>query len=181
MSITNSYFSGAGGVSSSAFAAASSSSGGLVGEGSIVSITNSYFSGEGVISASSSSGGLVGYGLSIVVITNSYWNTNALQSVGSSAQTLQRARGDVAMNPSGATGLTLMQLKATSMSTTSAPSPSGLPHSATDNTKAWDLGTASQLPAIKACINPMIVPPTTTGGAVTITCTSYDALLVGQR
>ena len=184
MNITNSYFSGAGGVSSSA---PIPYSGGLVGYCDIANITNGYFSGAGGVSSSSSSssslsssGGLVGRANGVVTTTNNYWNTNAPQSVNGSPQNPKRAQGDTAMNPAGTTGLTLVQLKATSMSTTSAPSPSGLPHSATDNTKAWDLGADMQLPAVKLCI------PTVTGtGPTAITdwtmCASYGALLAGQR
>ena len=183
--ITNSYFSGAGKISSSS-SSSSSYSGGLVGSGTTVDITNSYFSGVGGISSSSavavasSSGGLVGSGA--VMITNGYWDTDAPQSVNGVERILsdKRAAGSSTMNPSGAIGLTLTQLKAITMSTTGAPSPSGLPHSATDNTKAWDLGTIMQLPVVKLCV-PTIdmnaMPPTTDW----TTCTSYDALLPGQR
>ena len=164
-----------GGISSSS--SSSSSSGGLVGSGASsasgtsMTITNSYVSGMGGISSSSSSsssGGLVGSS-STATITNSYWNTDASQSVNGMLRN-QMAIGDSATNPAGATGLTLMQLKATSISTTNAPSPSGLP------TQAWDLGTASQLPAIKICI------PTVANGVTNWTmCASYGALLAGQR
>ncbi len=82
--ITNSYFSGEGGVSSSA--PSSSYSGGLVGFSSSLTITNSYFSGSGGVSSSasfsssassgqSSSGGLVGrVPSSFLTITNSYFS-----------------------------------------------------------------------------------------------------------
>ena len=97
------------------------------------------------------SGGLVGEPPAVTLtIMNSYWNTDAPQNLGHRGtfhiQSPQRAQGNAMMNPMGATDLTLMQLKTASMSTTSAPSPSGLPHSATDNTKAWNLGDASELP-----------------------------------
>ena len=192
MSIINSYFSGGGGVSSSSESASSSSSssssysGGLAGKGSTGTITNSYFSGSSGVSSSATgigvkksySGGLVGLvdTGSTMSITNSYWNKSASQSVdgGTTNQSPKRARGNSSTNPMGATGLTLAQLQAISMSTTSAPSPSGLPHSATDNTKAWNLGTASQLPVIKLCVNPTI-------SNNVVTCASYGALLAGQR
>ncbi len=176
VNITNSYFSGVGGVSSSSSSSVqssdSSSSGGLAGLVDIVNIKNSYFSGVGGVSSSSSSssssGGLVGDGFT-VRITNGYWDKSVAQSVdgGTTNQSPKRAQGNSSTNPSGAIDLTLTELQAISMSTISAPSPSGLPHSATDNTKAWDLGTNMQLPAVKGCIN--------------AACTSYGALLAGQR
>ena len=138
--IMNSYFSGAGVVSSSSDS--DSFSGGLVGRvmRMPVSIRHSHFSGVGGVSSffsvsssasrrSSFSGGLVGGGSGVVAITNSYWSTNAPQSVNGMSQSPQRVKGDV----SGILGsLTFMQLKAITISTTSSPSPSGLPHSATD-------------------------------------------------
>ena len=180
VNITNSYFGGAGGVSSSsssssAVASTESYSGGLVGLVDIVNITNSYFSGVvGVSSSSSSSssssfsGGLVGDGFT-VRITNGYWDKSVPQSVdgGTTNQSPKLAQGNSSTNPSGAIDLTLTELQAISMSTTSAPSPSGLPHSATDNTKAWDLGTNMQLPAVKRCIN--------------TACTLYGALFPMQQ
>ena len=86
VTITNSYFSGSGGVSSFFFSSSStgkySSSGGLVGYGD-VTIMNSYFSGSGGVSSSSSSGpssysssssgGLVGKG-GTVSITKCYFS-----------------------------------------------------------------------------------------------------------
>ena len=144
---------------------------------------DSYFGGSGVISSSigsgssSYSGGLVGNSTSSLTVTNSYWNTDAPQSVNGSERMLndKRAEGDAAMNPSGATGLTFTQLMGVS-----GIYPNGLPNGATDNTKAWDLGTNTQLPAIKLCI------PTVTGTGATATtnwatCASYGALLPGQR
>ena len=177
LTVTNSYFS-RGGVSSSAYSSGSSS-GGLVGfSNGISTITNSYFSGSDGVSATSTttnpvSGGLVGSGAT-VHITNSYWNTDAPQSVNNVAQN-SRAQGNVAMNPSGTTGLTLAQLQAIT-----GTHPSGLPNGTTDNTKAWDLGDLSELPAVKLCI------PTVTGtGPTAITdwtmCASYGTLLAGQR
>ena len=187
--ITNSYFSGGGKISSSSSSSSSSSySGGLVGSvGNVtLTITNSYFSGGGKISSSSSSysysGGLVGSSRNTVTLTNSYWNTNTPQSVNGIPQSPKRVRGH-AMGASD--GLTLPELQAlsdtTSMGITTSSYPSDLPHSATDSTKAWNLGTSSQLPAIKLCVNPTIVPPTTTGGDIMVTCASYGALLAGQR
>ena len=192
MTITHSYFSGSGGVSSSTDA--HSISGGLVGHthpsGATLTITNSYFSGLGGVSSSgssgiSNSGGLVGNSTAPLIIkncifsatltiTNNYWNTNAPQSVNNVAQN-SRAQGNASMNPSGTTALILVQLQAIT-----GTHPSGLPNSATDNTKAWDLGTASELPTIKLCIS------TVTGtGPTAITdwtmCASYGALLAGQR
>ena len=55
--------------------------------------------------------------------------------------------------------------------------PSSLPHGA-DNSKAWDLGTGSQLPAIKLCVP---APTTMTNLIDWTTCESYGALLPGQR
>ena len=176
LTITNSYFSGSDGVSASS--GSSSSSGGLVGvSASSLMIVNSYFSGSGEISsasdARSSSGGLVGESSSALTITNGYWNIDASQSVNGVDQTTKRAQGnavvsnDVVADVAGATGLTLTGLKATS-----GTYPSGLPSGATENTKAWDLGTNEQLPAIKRCVSPI-----TDAGV----CTLYGALISGQR
>ncbi len=171
LSITNSYFTGSADIS------ATSNSGGLVGRSgsnSTLTITRSYFAGSDELLASSGfSGGLVGSSgsSSTIIITNSYWNTDATQSVGISEQSPERARGDIATEPSGTTGLTLTQLKATS-----APYPSGLLRGVVSTQEAWDLGTDTQLPAVKLCI------PTTTNGVTDWTmCTSHGALLPGQR
>ena len=124
-----------------------------------------------------------------MTITKSYWNNGAPQKItnGITDQDPKRAQGNAALDAQGdlvdvpgTIGLTLMQLKAITSSTPSAPSPSDLPHSATDNTKAWDLGDADQLPAIKLCV-PTI---TGTGSAATADwtmCASYGALLPRQR
>ncbi len=185
--ITNSYFSGVGQISSLATASTSSSaiSGGLVGkvDSTSLTITNSYFGGSGGIYsdssavASSDSGALIGRISSSLTITKSYWNNGAPQKItnGMTDQDPKRAQGNSSSNPSGATGLTLAQLMGI-MGTY----PSGLPHSATDNTKAWDLGASDQLPAIKLCV-PII---TGTGFAATADwtmCASYGALLPRQR
>ena len=180
MTIMNSYFSGVGGISSSAVASASHS-GGLVGSSSASSftITNSYFSGGGSASSSSSSsrsGGLVGEAFNPLTIINSYWNTDAPQSVNGMPQNPKRAQGDASSNPAGTTSLTLMQLKATS-----GMYPDSLLLPAPGIGDAWDLGTDMQLPAIKTCVNPTIVPPMMTGGNITVTCASYGDLLAGQR
>ncbi len=188
--ITNSYFSGSGGVSSSS--PEGSYSGGLVGSGT-VTITNSYFSGSGGVFSSgdsfkSFSGGLIGAFSTRrpLTVTNGYWNTDAPQSAKGSPQSPKRAAGSSTMNPSSAIGLTLTQLKAITMSTRSAPSPSGLPHDTTpndmtdDNTKAWDLGTNMQLPAIKLCV-PTVDTSITPHTIDWTTCASYGALLAGQR
>ena len=172
LEITNCYFSGLGGVSSSHVSSSGSSrSGGLVGNSTApLIIKNCIFSGSGNILSSSTSGGLIGGSTSSLTITNSYWNTNAPQSVNNIAQN-SRAQGNAAMNPSGTTGLTLVQLQAIT-----GIHPSGLPNSATDNTKAWDLGTDMQLPAVKLCI------PTITNNVADWTmCASYGNLLPGQR
>ena len=163
--ITNSYFGrGQLGVFSSSSSSASYSGGlvGLVGTGTTVSIINSYFGGGGGVFSSAYSGGLVGLvGTGTTVsITNSYWNTTPSQSP-------SFAEGNAMMNPQSVRGLTLMELKATS-----SRHPSGLP-SGTGSAKAWNLGTASQLPAIKECVDP--------AGVITVTCSSYGALLPGQR
>ncbi len=96
LTITNSYFSGEGGVSVSADLL--SYSGGLVGSSfsfsssssssssSSLTITNSYFSGEGGVSSSTSSsfshsGGLVGSSDAILMITNSYFSGSGGVSV----------------------------------------------------------------------------------------------------
>ncbi len=187
LTIINSYFSGSGTISSSALSASltpSSSSGGLVGDYSTnvnnanisLTIVNSYFSGSGRVSSSasqsspsrfspvSSSGGLVGsFFTGTLTVTNGYWNTEAPQSANGPQNS--RAQGNAAMTE-GTTSLTLMQLRATS-----GTYPSGLPSGGTDNTKAWDLGTASQLPAVKRCVSPI------TDGV----CASYGALIAGQR
>ncbi len=180
--IVNSYFSGSGGVSVFSASFLSHFSGGLVGDSSgSLMIVNSYFSGLGGVSSSTSStsspvsGGLVGSFASSSAITNSYWNTEAPQSVKGSPQSPKRAQGNAETDPSGTTGLTLEELQAIS-----GTHPDGLPSGGTDNTKAWDLGTASQLPAIKRCV------PTITGTGATATtdwtmCASYGALIAGQR
>ena len=166
LSITNSYFSGSAKISAFTY------SGGLVGllHNSTSTITRSYFAGSGGLSApSGSAGGLVGFLrssstiTSTISITNSYWNTDATQSVGVSEQSPKRAQGGLTTNPSGTTGLNLVQLQATN-----GMYPSGL------LSRAWDLGTNTQLPAVKACINP------TTANRVT-TCVSHGDLLSGQR
>ncbi len=179
--IMKSYYSGSGEIYSDG------ASGGLVGNSSGTSLTimECTFSGSGGIFTTFSgsggtgatygvSGGLVG-SIATLTIINSYWNTDAPQSVDGSPQSPKRANGDAAMNPSGATGLTFTQLMGVS-----GIYPNGLPHSATDNTKAWDLGTNTQLPSIKLCI------PTVTGTGATATtnwatCASYGDLLAGQR
>ncbi len=193
LTIMNSYFSGSGGVSSSTFSISivpTSFSGGLVGGYSSttnntnlsLTIMNSYFGGSSRISSSSfssssssspvsSSGGLMGSFPSVSVaatltITNSYWNTEAPQSVKGSPQSPKRAQGNAETNPSNTTGLTLEELQAIS-----GTHPDGLPSGGTDNTKAWDLGTASQLPAIKKCV----------GSITDGVCASYGALIKGQR
>ncbi len=114
LTITNSYFSGNGGVSASASSSSSSgattvSSGGLVGrsESSLV-ITNSYFSGNGGVSSSSSSsaalsysGGLVGRSASLT-ITNSYFSGSGGVSSSSSSSSTSTSGGLVG-NSSGTT------------------------------------------------------------------------------
>ncbi len=187
LTIMNSYFSGLGGISSSVSSTFAGSvvsrSGGLVGHSVFhTKITSSYFSGLGEISSFASStssaatvvsqlGGLTGLS-SALTVTNSYWNTTAPQSVSGVGRTLslKRAQGNAETNPSGATGLTLAQLQ-----DITGTHPSGLPHSATDSTKAWDLGTDEQLPAIKRCVSP------TVSSTNVVTCASYGALLAGQR
>ncbi len=155
LTITNSYFSGSGGVSASADSL--SYSGGLVGSSdATLTIMNSYFSGSGGVTSSASgsfsySGGLVGGSSNTPVITNSYWNTDAPQSGD------KRAQGDVMSNPTGAVGLTLTELQATS-------------GTFPDLGDAWDLGTTTQLPAIKRCTLDMAD-----------VCVSYGTLLDGQR
>ena len=193
LTITNCTFSGVGDVSSSASPSSFSSgfsssrgfsnSGGLVGySNSFLTITNCTFSGSGGVSSSSSSasdsfsGSLVGLAFAGLLITNSYWNIDAPQSVNSVTQNPKRTQGRFSTNPPNTVGLTLMQLQAIT-----GTHPSGLPNSATDNTKAWDLGTNMQLPAVKVCVNPTIVPPMMSGGKITVTCASYGALLAGQR
>ncbi len=149
LTITNGYFSGSGGVSSSGGSNPDSFSysGGLVGSAIILTIANSYFSGGGGVSSSSgfdfSSGGLVGFSFGPVMM-DSYWNTDQISEAGGT----------------GAVGLTLTQLKATSGT---------YPNLLGD---AWDLGTDQQLPAVKRCILDM---------AGMGTCASYAALLGGQR
>ena len=100
VSITNSYFSGGGNISSSSASSSSSPrsyshSGGLVGQGRTVSITNSYFSGGDISSTSSSSysssysGGLVGHSTSSLTITNSYFSGGGdISSTSSSSSSL---------------------------------------------------------------------------------------------
>ncbi len=178
VSITNSYFSGMGGVSSSA--ASSSRSGGFVGVSSgTVNITNSYFSGMGRVSASvasnSYSGGLVGFSSSsggMLNIMNSYWNIDAPQSVNGSLRSPQSSKREVGSSSANrmGSGLTLIQLKAFT-----GTSPSGLLLPTPGIGDAWDLGTASELPAVKLCVSPIMVSNT---GVVT--CASYGALLAGQ-
>ncbi len=176
LTIINSYFSGSGVVVSS------TSSGGLIGTlsdvlnvpPSILKITNSYFSGSGLVSAFALqsltfSGGLVGSSPRIMVM-NSYWDIDAFQKVSGASQSPKRAQGNAETNPSNTTDLTLMQLQATS-----GTHPSDLPSGGTDETKAWDLGTDMQLPAIKRCVSP------TVSSTNVVTCASYGALIKGQR
>ena len=190
LTIKNSYFSGSGEVSSSS-SYSLVHSGGLVGQSNSLTIVNSYFSGSGRISSSGSrAGGLVGFSSSLA-ITNSYWNIDAPQSVNGVERMLlsdKRAQGNVGSSDStallgesgtvevaGTTGLTLAQLKGIS-----GTYPDELPHNATDNTKAWDLGTDMQLPAVKLCvptIDTSATPPTTSWTM----CASYGTLLAGQR
>ncbi len=181
LTITNCIFSGSGDISASSPSASNSSIvGGLTGHAYSTSpvswtITNCSFFGSGQISSMGTNsftvGGLIGTTNSSLTIRNSYWNKDAIQRVGGSNQSPKRAKGDASSDPSGTIGLTLVELQAIT-----GIHPSGLPHSATDSTKAWDLGTASQLPAIKLCI------PTITSGVTDWTmCASYGALLAGQR
>ena len=179
LTIVNSHFSSSGGISSSS-SSSSSASGGLVGR-SIGSLTimNSYFSGSGGISSSGSSssttflGGLIGWfdnstenaSLSIRD-NNNYWDTTPVHSKNGVDQSEKGYRGDNIL--SGDYGLNNGQLKYSSGN----EFPSGLPHSETDNTKAWDLGTNTQLPAVKLCV------PTGTNWK---TCASYIDLIAGQR
>ena len=181
LTITNSYFSGSGGVSSDN-GGFLSISGGLVGLASSLTITSSYFGGSGSISSDNGfilkvSGGFTGFATTMTT-TNSYWNTDAPQNVAGLLQSTPLANGNDPMSTSN--GLTLTQLKSITVSTTSAPSPSGLPHSATDNTKAWNLGTTSELPAVKLCV-PTVDTSTTPPTTDWTMCASYGALLAGQR
>ena len=184
LTITNCYFSGSGAIASYSVIE-TALAGGLVGyfseSSSSLTITNSYFGGSGWVSSSgvySTVGSLVGrFGRDTLMITEFYWNTDAFQKITNSMtdQNPKRVHGDASSDPSGTIGLTLMQLQAIT-----GTHPSGLPHSATDNTQAWDLGDSSELPAVKLCI------PTVTGtGPTAITdwtmCASYGALLAGQR
>ena len=169
LTIMNSYFNGSGEIFSySNDIHVGSYSGGLVGYSEdTLTIMNSYFSGSGKISFVSifvggfHLGGLIGKNANIISITNSYWNTDTPQSVNGRERTLQdkKAQGNAETNPSGATGLTLAQLK-----NITGMHPDGLG-------SAWDLGTNMQLPAIKLCVSPI------TDGV----CASYDTLLPGQR
>ena len=175
LTIKNSYFDSAGGVSSAATTSVadySSRSGGLVGNSfSTLTITNSYFSSEGEIFSSapsslSYSGGLVGYRLTNMTFTDNYWNKGAVQKVTNiiSGDKQQRTQTSLAYGNVGTSssegGLILRQLK-------DGTHPSNLGD-------AWDLGTNTQLPAVKLCID-----PTTTNGVTT--CASHGALLPGQR
>ena len=135
----------------------------------------------------------------IVNITNSYWNKNAPQSVdGGVTHQSPRARGDTTpdgsggfldtsnnlVDVSGATGLTLAEFKAITATTTGSITtsyPSGLLSPMLGIGDAWHLGTASQLPAIKQCVNPTIVPSIMRDSTTTVMCASYGALLAGQR
>ena len=182
LTITNCSFSGSGDISASSPSASNGSIvGGLTGHAYSTSpvswtITNCSFFGSGQISSMGTNrftvGGLIGSNnSSSLTIRNSYWNKDAIQRVGGSPQNPKRAKGDASSDPSGTIGLTLVQLQAIT-----GIHPSGLPHSATDNTKAWDLGTDMQLPAVKLCI------PTITNNVADWTmCASYGNLLPGQR
>ncbi len=120
-------------------------------------IKNSYFGGSGDIASGSRSGGLVGnLNSSSSTITNSYWNTEASQIKRGRVQSPPRERGNAA---GLGNGLTLSQLRAID-----STGPSGLGD-------AWDLGTTSQLPAIKRCV-----------GLITAgVCASYGDLLGRQK
>ncbi len=157
--ITNSYFSGMGGVSS---IGSHSSSGGLVGFSGSSTITNSYFSGMGGVSsstASSSSGGLVGVA-TFVTVTNSYWNKDVPQA-GNNISYQSMGVGSFVAGTTADIGLTLAELQATS-------------GTFPDLGDAWDLGTTTQLPAVKQCI----LDATMTGCA---SPAMYGDLLDGQR
>ena len=173
--ITNSYFSGSGGVSSNGMMI--SVSGGIAGFTTSLTIINSYFGGSGSVSSDDGSlfkgsGGLVGLSVGLTS-TDSYWNTSAPQNVAGASQSPRLSLGTDSMSTSD--GLTLMQLQAIT-----GTHPSGLPNGSTDNTKAWDLGTASQLPVIKLCV-PTVDTSTTPPTTDWTTCASYGALLAGQR
>ena len=177
VNITDSYFSGLGGIASSSSNPNSTFSGGLVGfVNTSFEIENSYFSGSGSIASGSASGGLLGDFMRDDVgpftIRNSYWNTDAPQTVAGNLQTPKRARGDrdVMNQTEGPVGLTLAELMATS----GTNHPSRLPNGANDSTKPWDLGRADQLPAIKICKIPRTAPDETD-------CDSYEELISGQR
>ena len=208
LTIANSYFGGSNGVSSStpASSGAASTSGGLVGNpNSSLTIINSYFNGGDVFASSptssstpSTAGGLVGSANSSLNILTSYFSGGNVSASGSIL--LSTAGGLVGAflstspmligsywntstsgqmqsggtNQQGTRGLTLMQLQATA--TSGGTHPQSLAGGG-----AWDLGTSMQLPAIKACVNPTIVPPMMTGGNITVTCASYGDLLAGQR
>ena len=169
LKIENSYCSGSGDISGSRAA------GGLVAsvdeEGSLT-ITNSIFSGSGEIVSRNllpSSGALVGFIFfnSTIMIVNGYWNTDASRVINGRSTSMKKALG-YATGIYDTIDLTLIELKATS-----GTYPAGLPNGISSS-KAWNLGTANQLPAIKACVN-----PTVTNNIVT--CASYGALLAGQR
>ncbi len=197
--ITHSYFSGSGGVFSNS--SLLSYSGGLVGISESLTIMNSYYSGAGTISAKTTSGGLVAQVsrtsiLTIInsyfgrsggifsystspfvgaliaykpskppIIKNTYWNRNTLNN-----GLLWGAFGD-ANDPSGATGISLENLKA--INGDAHPSNLRLPTPGIGD--AWDLGYVNQLPAIKKCVNPTI-----SDDNITVTCESYSILLAGQ-
>ena len=101
--ITNSYFSGSGGVSSSS--GSTSFSGGLVGRSYNITIMNSYFSGGGSVSSSSDfasySGGLVGYGRRILTITNSYFSGSGGVSSSSTGKSSDSSHVDSSTSFSG--------------------------------------------------------------------------------
>ena len=186
LTITNSYFSGSGGVYSSSVTK-NSYSGGLVGKASSsLTITRCYFSGFGGVSSSSSSsvssysGALVGFSSSTLTatVTNFYWNKEVPQILNNFNRMIvnKRVQGNAGGTPVGAVSLTLNQLKAITGTYRTHPLNLLNGGGVALTQEAWDLGTRSQLPAIRKCI-----PVVTNGVANWATCASYGDLLMGQQ
>ncbi len=208
--IRDSYFSG-GNISSyskSRFTnIVGSSSGGLIGQfnsstsGSKITITNSYFAGEGKISAAYALvttgkiyafvGALIGNVTTLarlaasgsVTITNGYWNTDADQEINGAAIADKVARGPDTNsgNTKGGNFINSMDnvpLSLTQLKSTTGTHPNLLPH---ESTEAWNLGSNTQLPAVKQCLMPTIVVPVTSSDPLMVTCSSYGGLIKGQR
>ncbi len=196
ITIEDSYFSGSGNIVTSRSSDTHSFAGGLVGDmrgkdsnaSSYLIIKRSYFAGEGRIIAHYSNPIIASTDIPVSkTFQKNYWNrdtvlrTTVKAGVNRRGPILTREGLSVYNREipliNVASSLTLEQLKAISGDNY----PSNLPNSATDNTKSWNLGDISQLPAIKRCINPTIGRLPDNDRSIAVICESYNGLLNGQR